>query len=70
MDIWEALKAERPGSAMGVQLPNTPQPSRANRNLLPARPSSSLGFRLSPEEELLQRYLVQFKYKYILERFC
>ena len=45
VDIWEALKAQRPSQ------PSTPQPSRANQ-----RPSSSLGFHLSPEDEHLQRY--------------
>lgn len=63
VDIWEALKAERPSSsasglmpaAAGIQQPKTPQPTRPHRSPLPPRPSSSLGFRLSPEEELLQR---------------
>ena len=46
VDIWEALKAQRPSQ------PSTPQPSRANQ-----RPSSSLCFHLSPEDEQLQRYI-------------
>ena len=50
VDIWEALRADRPPLQ-----PNTPQPVRSHRSPLPPRPSSSLGFRLSPEEELLQR---------------
>ncbi|XP_046656162.1 ankyrin repeat domain-containing protein 13D-like isoform X3 [Daphnia pulicaria] len=47
VDIWEALKAQKP--------PSTPQMSRVNRSPLPPRPSSSLGFCVSPEEEELQR---------------
>nr|CAG4649372.1 EOG090X0784 [Scapholeberis mucronata] len=45
VDIWEALKGQKP---------NTPQPVRAHRSPLPPRASSSLGFGLSPEEEQLQ----------------
>ncbi|XP_057381169.1 ankyrin repeat domain-containing protein 13D-like isoform X2 [Daphnia carinata] len=47
VDIWEALKAHKP--------PTTPQVSRTNRSPLPPRPSSSLGFCMSAEEEELQR---------------
>nr|CAG4640063.1 EOG090X0784 [Daphnia pulex] len=47
VDIWEALKAQKP--------PSTPQMSRVNRSPLPPRPQSSLGFCVSPEEEELQR---------------
>ena len=51
VDLWEALRAERPPLQ-----PNTLQPVRSHRSPLPPRPSSSsLGFRLSPEEEPLQR---------------
>nr|CAG4651016.1 EOG090X0784 [Simocephalus serrulatus] len=46
VDIWEALKGQKP---------NTPQPSRVHRSPLPPRASSSLGFSLSAEEEQLQR---------------
>nr|CAG4647090.1 EOG090X0784 [Megafenestra aurita] len=46
VDIWEALKGQKP---------TTPQAVRAHRSPLPPRPSSSLGFNMSPEEEQLQR---------------
>nr|CAG4646296.1 EOG090X0784 [Macrothrix elegans] len=47
VDIWEALRGQKP---------TTPQPPRAHRSPLPPRPSSALGFRISTEEENLQRY--------------
>ena len=50
VDIWEALKAQKPSQ------PNTPQMNRANRSSLPPRPSSSLGLPMSTEEQHLQRY--------------
>ena len=51
VDIWEALKAQKPSQ------PNTPQMNRANRSPLPPRASSSLGLPMSTEEQQLQRYL-------------
>jgi len=50
VDIWEALKAQKPSQ------PNTPLMNRANRSPLPARASSSLGLPMSNEDQQLQRY--------------
>lgn len=47
VDIWEALKAQRPV---------TPQTPRITARNLPPRPVSAQAIRLSPEEEELQRY--------------
>ena len=57
MDIWEALKAQKP--------PTTPQVNRIARPQLPQRSSSSLGLSMSAEEQQLQRY---FKFKFKLKQ--
>ena len=49
VDIWEALKGQKPSR------PSTPQPAAARGSPLPARPCSALGINLSAEEEQLQR---------------